>query len=325
MVIGPDFPLPGTVAAPRPPAGAGTSRGKIRLSRAGAHWFDRVTGLNILLEGVVAPAGYWSRAPRYVSIALTNACELRCPFCYAPKVPGRLEAVAVIGWVDELDRSGTLGVGFGGGEPTAHPDFARICAAVADRTRVAVSFTTHGHRMNSRLAAMLRGNVHFARVSMDGLGETYAQLRGRSFDAFQRQLEIVASIAPFGLNVVINDDTLPQLDEIASFANRAGAQEILLLPEQPTTGRPGISHSAVLRLTEWVSCARPGIRLTMSAAGANASMPLAEPFPGESPLEAHAHIDALGLLRADAYSTEGVPVAKSILDSVDHLRARTAS
>lgn len=113
---------------PRPRTGAGLdsgstqdARGKVRFSRSGAHWFDRTSGLNILLDDLEIPRECWSRAPRYVSIALTNACELRCPFCYAPKVPGRLKANAVLSWVAELGRAGALGIGFGGGEPTAHP------------------------------------------------------------------------------------------------------------------------------------------------------------------------------------------------------------
>ena len=58
---------------------------KVRLSEAGMHLFDRISGLNILLDEVKVPAGQVSRAPRYLSVALTNACELRCVFCYAPK------------------------------------------------------------------------------------------------------------------------------------------------------------------------------------------------------------------------------------------------
>ena len=94
---------------------AARTRGKIRLSRRGVQWFDRVSGLNILLDEVSIPPERWSRAPRYVSIALTNACELRCAFCYAPKTPARLDASVVSGWIDELDLAGCLRVGFGGG------------------------------------------------------------------------------------------------------------------------------------------------------------------------------------------------------------------
>jgi MoaA/NifB/PqqE/SkfB family radical SAM enzyme len=208
------------------------TRGKVRLSRSGAHWFDRVSGLNILLDEVKVPPERWSRAPRYVSIALTNACELRCPFCYAPKVPGRLDADLVLAWMKELEMAGCLGVGFGGGEPTAHPHFSWLCREGAQRTNMAITFTTHGHRLNADLAGKLRGSVHFVRVSVDGVGSTYERLRGRSFDSLRRCLDFVGSIAPFGLNVVVNDETVNELDAVASFAEHAGAVELLLLPEQ---------------------------------------------------------------------------------------------
>src|SRR5262249_44044550 len=148
-------------------------------------------------------------------------------FCYAPKIPGRLKLDDVLSWVEELDSAGTLGVGFGGGEPTAHPDFARICVESARRSKMAVTFTTHGDRIDDELAAALRGSVHFIRMSMDGVGATYERLRGRSFARFQRQVEIVATVAPFGLNVVINDETVEELDGIIAFASKAGAAEVL--------------------------------------------------------------------------------------------------
>lgn len=294
--------------------------GKVRLSRSGAHWFDRTSGLNILLDDVDVPPERWSCAPRYVSIALTNACELSCPFCYAPKVPGRLNADAVLAWAQELDSAGTLGIGFGGGEPTAHPDFARICMDVARRTKLAVTFTTHGHRMNAELAASLQGSVHFIRVSMDGVGATYERLRGRPFDRFQQHVATTATVAPFGLNVVVNDQTVDELDATAAFARAAGAAELLLLPEQPVGGRPGISVSASGRLTAWIASAVPGIRLAISEAGVTDGMPLANPFPDERPLDAHAHVDARGVLKAHAYAADGVQVGTSILESLDQLR-----
>jgi hypothetical protein len=38
-----------------------------------------------------------------VSVALTNACDLSCEFCYAPKVPATLPADRVDRWLAELD------------------------------------------------------------------------------------------------------------------------------------------------------------------------------------------------------------------------------
>src|SRR4051812_24320694 len=53
------------------------------------------------------------------------------------KRPGSLSPENVISRTRELDAAGTLGVGFGGGEPTAHPPFAWLCAWVTEQTQFA--------------------------------------------------------------------------------------------------------------------------------------------------------------------------------------------
>jgi MoaA/NifB/PqqE/SkfB family radical SAM enzyme len=168
---------------------------KLRADAQGVHVFDRESGLNVLLDEVIPPPETWARAPRYVSIALTNACELRCPFCYAPKTPARLDPDRVVAWIEELDGGGCLGVGVGGGEPTAHPRVAEICARAAASTGLAVTLTTRGHRFTEALADELRGNVHFVRVSIDAVGEHYERIRGRRFDALRERLAVVPSSA----------------------------------------------------------------------------------------------------------------------------------
>lgn len=55
------------------------SRLKVRPGPSGLHIFDRETGLNILLDEVRVPLEGWAAAPRQVSVALTNACDLSCP------------------------------------------------------------------------------------------------------------------------------------------------------------------------------------------------------------------------------------------------------
>jgi sulfatase maturation enzyme AslB (radical SAM superfamily) len=132
-------------------------RCKIRVSASGVHLFDRVSGVNVLLDEVRVPAARFSRAPRYLSIALTNACELRCVYCYAPKHAAALDRDRVLAWAVELDAAGCLGVGFGGGEPTAYRRFAQLCSEIAQSTSMAVTFTTHGHRLTPELVSSLRG------------------------------------------------------------------------------------------------------------------------------------------------------------------------
>jgi MoaA/NifB/PqqE/SkfB family radical SAM enzyme len=298
---------------------AGT-QAKVRASSTGLHLFDRSTGLNVLLDELAIPSDRWARAPRYVSIALTNACDLRCPYCYAPKRGARLHIDQVLKWIRELDLEGCLGVGFGGGEPTLFPDLVQLCRAADSQTNLAVSFTTHAHHLSQPMAAGLSGHVHFVRVSVDGVGETYSRLRGRSFDHLRSQLGLVRSIAPFGINVVVNEDTVHQLDDIAAFAVEEGAAEFVLLPEHPTTGRAGASQEVLDVMEKWTLRQRFPLRLAVSAAGVTDGIPIAEPFREEHPLEAHAHVDAFGIVRRDAFQRHGVPVVDSIMDALAELQ-----
>jgi hypothetical protein len=108
--------------------------GKVRLGPSGVHLFNRATGLNVLLDEVQVPASSWAAAPRQVAVALTNACDLACPHCYAPKSPAALNFQRLTGWLKELDAHGCLGVGFGGGEPTLYRRFTELCRYTAQET-----------------------------------------------------------------------------------------------------------------------------------------------------------------------------------------------
>lgn len=295
--------------------------GKIRSTQHGLHFFDRQSGLNTLLEEVKVPEHRWATAPRYVSVALTNVCELRCSYCYAPKHRSSLDRKQVLGWAQELDDAGCLGLGFGGGEPTLHREFVDICRSVADQTQLAVTFTTHGHRMTPHLAEQLRGAVHFIRVSVDGTGAIYERLRGRPFGELEAAVEQIASLAPFGINTVVNDDTLDDLDRVAVFAQRVGASELLLLPEQPTLRTRGLGRIGQECLARWICDSSLPFRLAISRSGLQEEVPAADPFPGEDPLDAHAHISADGVLHPDAYSDLGIEIESSVLEAHVQLKA----
>ncbi|WP_413115766.1 radical SAM protein [Streptomyces sp. CY1] len=290
------------------------------MSASGVHLFDRVSGVNVLLDEVPVPAEQFSRAPRYLSVALTNACELHCVYCYAPKHAATLDRERVLAWAVELDAAGCLGVGFGGGEPTAYRRFAQLCWEITQSTSMAVTFTTHGHRLTPELVDSLRGAVHFVRLSVDGIGDTYERLRGRPFASVVQAARLLGSLAPFGINAVINADTVGELDDLAEFANDIGASELLLLPEQPTAATPGISDADTQHLVGWAATARTGVRLAISRTGLEAALPTAETIPGERPLDAHMHLDATGVLRPHAYAATGMSVGGSIMEAVQALR-----
>ena len=297
-----------------------TSPIKIRLGNGGIHLFNRSNGLNVLLEEIATPEHLWSRAPRQVSIALTNRCDLKCPYCYAPKNRALLDSAAVIDWLHELDANGCLGVGFGGGEPTLFPGFSALCEIAATKTQLAITFTTHAHKFDSLLYEQLRGNVHFIRVSMDGVEATYEALRGRSFARLREKLSLIRGLAAFGINYVVNARTLPDLDAAVSIAAEAGAKEFLLLPESPVRGGGGIDPETFCKLQNWVWAYRETVPLFISEAAAE-GMPTCCPIPGETGLSAYAHVDARGFLRSSSFDETGVFIGSGgIMKALEALR-----
>lgn len=292
---------------------------KLRGGPAGLHVFNRTTGLNVLFDEIPVPASLHSRAPRQVSIALTNRCDLVCAHCYAPKSRDELRFDVVTRWLAEVDSHGALGVGFGGGEPTLYPDFVRLCQHAARETRLSVSFTTHGHHIDDVLAERLRGSVHFVRVSMDGVGATYESIRRRSFPELLARLKLVRSISRFGINVVINDRTLPDLNEAAVVAADAGACELLLLPQMPVRSVPATTARTLQGLRRWVDSYRGPLKLCINEANADV-FPTCDPLVEERGIRAYAHIDAAGVLKPSSYHATGMPIGEGgVLKALDQL------
>ena len=293
---------------------------RIRIGPAGLHYFNRDSGLNVLIDEVRPEEACWHIAPRQISIALNNACDLDCPYCYAPKFHAILSYDLVCRWIQEFDACGALGVGFGGGEPTLHPRFADLCEFTTNETRLAVTFTSHGHHLRPKLLSRLEGNVNFIRLSMDGVGQTYERFRGRSFEVFTTRVRDVRSVTSFGINFVVNADTIGELDEAIAYAHVHGAREFLLLPEQPFGGRSGISRSEIDRLQLWLSAYRGDVRLAVSEAGADI-LGVFDPCGSETGLRSYAHISAAGCLQKNSFFAEGVAISQSgVIAALEELR-----
>jgi MoaA/NifB/PqqE/SkfB family radical SAM enzyme len=255
-------------------------------------------------------------------MALTNACDLACPFCFVSKNQASLDYKRITSWLVELDAHGCLGVGFGGGEPTLYQSFADLCRYTAQETQLAVTFTTHAHHLDDDLVVALKGNVHFVRVSMDGVNGTYEELRGKSFASLRSRFEAVRALALFGINFLVNARTLPDLDAAVALAIEVGASELLLLPEQPVRGVGGIDGRTTQALGRWVALYRGRIPLSVSVAGSEGMATFA-PLAAESGLNAYAHIDATGVLRRSSFDTDGTVIGpEGVMKAVSIMRDR---
>ena len=295
---------------------------KLRGGPDGLHYFDRKSGLNILFDEIDVPQEQWAIAPRHISIALTNTCDLSCAHCYAPKHSAELKYDDVISWLVELDRHGCIGAGFGGGEPTLYEDLSKLCRFTSEKTELSVTFTTNGHHIDQKLANELSGYVNFIRVSMDGIENTYETIRGRPFSALLDKFEVIRDISQFGINFLVNDMTYLDLDKAIELASKIGASEFLLIPELSTNNNSNnINKETILRLNEWVSGYKGDIPLAVSEAGRDL-LPTCEAFPNELELHAYAHIDASGYLKYNSFDKKGIIIKNNDLINALELLAK---
>jgi len=228
----------------------------------------------------------------------------------------------LIGWLHDLDTNGCLGVGFGGGEPTLYKHLVQLCQRVVNETGLAVTFTTHAHRIDGDLVAALKGTVHFVRVSMDGVGATYEKMRGRPFTALCSRLEILRTLAPLGMNFVVNANTAPDLDGAIGLASEVGATEFLLLPEQPVHGKGGIDVLTLRSLHKWIREYRGRVPLAISEVGVDAASTYPT-FVNETSLRAYAHIDASGVLKRSSYDHDGANIGpEGVMGALRQLQTR---
>jgi len=128
-------------------------------------------------------------------------------------------------------------------------------------------------------------------------------MRGRSFVALRSRLDLVRTLAPLGINFVVNSVTITDLDGAIHLASEIGATELLLLPERGINGRSGIDAITRAALSKWIHAYSGAIPLCISELDADASVyPI---FTAEKGLRAYAHIDASGCLKRSSFDIDG--------------------
>lgn len=284
---------------------------KTRQGPYGVLMFERDSGLNILFDELAPPASAWSLAPRTMSFALTNACDLRCSYCYAPKQAATLDLDRLKGWLKELDENGCLSVGFGGGEPMLYPHLAELFELVRSQTSLACTMTSHGHLITESKQKVL-DYLNFLRISVDGTSEVYEANRGRKYAKLLEVLGRVSGRVPFGLNFLVNNETIDHLEQIVEVAERFSAREILLLPQRKTAKCDDVDSVTLARLKHWILNYAGRIPLAISEQWKE-GLPASSPFPGEHTSESYMHVSALGELKLNSFEGNGLVIGRAAL------------
>lgn len=184
--------------------------------------------------------------PRRLTVELTNVCNLHCSYCLRDEdalyhTPANFLPVDLFQRIIEQARESMQieQVMFTGGEPTLHPDFASIIAAVGSE-HLKCSFVTNGWHFERVWPILQRHRevVTHVAFSLDGpTRETHDRWRGEG--SFERVVKgfsrCWASGFPFIVKTGIRRDTVPQLEQMAMFAARLGAAGLSFAHIMPTS------------------------------------------------------------------------------------------
>ena len=191
-------------------------------------------------------------APLEAHLQLTNRCDAGCAGCYTGASPqGAPHEWGLAEWkgaVDELARMGVFHLALGGGESATLPWLGEIAAHARARSLVPNLTTSGLAGLDTVLAAAhLFGQIN---VSLDGLGPTYAKVRG--LDGFARADAALAALRAVkrevGINVVITRHNFDELPAIFAHARRRRLSEVELLRFKPS-GRGAAAYER-LRCTD---------------------------------------------------------------------------
>ena len=177
-------------------------------------------------------------APLEAHLQLTNRCDAGCKGCYTGASPeGARGEWGVAEWmaaIDHLAEAGVFHVALGGGESAVLPWLGEL-ADHARRRGIVPNLTTSGLAGLDRLIAISDrfGQIN---VSLDGLGATYAAVRG--FDGFARADAAIRALRrvkrEVGINVVVTRASFAELDDVFAYAARRRLSEVELLRFKPS-------------------------------------------------------------------------------------------
>ncbi len=177
-------------------------------------------------------------APLEAHLQLTNRCDAGCKGCYTGATPGG--AAGEWGpkeWkraIDALADAGVFHLALGGGESALLPWLGEVAEHARARGLIP-NLTTSGLAGLDNLLPIvgLFGQIN---VSIDGLGDTYAAVRG--FDGFARADGAVQALRAakreIGINTVVTRHNFDQLDAIFRYAKRRRLNEVELLRFKPS-------------------------------------------------------------------------------------------
>ena len=214
---------------------------------------SRADGFRLITAPVIAGRQFdfpVLSAPTLIDVNITLNCNLRCPHCYLSAGSGATMQLADYqSLLRQCRQLGVLQIALGGGEPTLHPNFSQFLA-IARANDVVPNVTTNGYRLDWRTIYALARHAGAVAVSIEELGERFAQRRGYAFSEFLTTVKkLKAARVRLVFQITASARNLPRLPALTEFVLRYRPYGILFLAYKPQ-GR-GVHYDQALRAAEY--------------------------------------------------------------------------
>lgn len=171
----------------------------------------------------------------YAYYAITDGCNLRCPYCYASSekcLPGELNTAESMDLVSQVADLGGKVIVFTGGEPMLRKDLFRIVEH-ANESGLRSHIITNATMIRTPEVAKRFADLFKAvTISVDG-GTAQAHDRTRGKGAFartRRALRLLneAGVAPM-INHIVTSDNVEELESFATFLEGIDVHSVRLM------------------------------------------------------------------------------------------------
>lgn len=170
-------------------------------------------------------------APINVNIALTERCNLQCPFCFHEYGCGTdLEFSLLKGYLEQLAKMGTYCVQYSGGDPLLYPylDKAVECS---HKWGLFTRLSTSGSTLTFAYAKRLKkAGLDCCHLSLNGSTQ---EIHNKTRDGFLETIEalhIVSEVEiPCTINWVANHENIPDLIHVIELAQSMHVKSIDIL------------------------------------------------------------------------------------------------
>jgi len=172
-----------------------------------------------------------------LSLFINNICNLRCKHCYVG-TKNEESDLSLDNWKSIINEAVSLGInifGIVGKEPLLTPDktFDLIDYIKQNYPKTIVGFVTNGTLLDKHIKTIIKANLDYIDISIDGTEEGHDYIRGEG--SFQRTLSGIRELIKVGfpkekLFLSITTTNKTNLIEIIKFFDKEGILNFVISP-----------------------------------------------------------------------------------------------